>query len=302
MAASIAELAVISEVQRQLDWHQPRLLPGVVSAADLESEYNKRAEFISIFDRIEADLYEVGMPLMKMRYPADRRRTAQTVARMREAENALDRFWEAADDYYARKTGKTLHELLSELLTPRQLERTPEWVEPIPPAPSKNEPHVDTSTISDQFSTIHFEEPSQKFYNAGPRKMKIKTRGPEAVSVPETQAHATTGETEDGSEAEPIPVSKRALQMFSILFRTDNQGLPGEIPWTEFLHGMSSAGFSIEKQYGSAWLFSPSDSAQRSILFHEPHPGNKIPIQVALRHSRRLRSAYGWTANTFVLR
>ena len=90
--------------------------------------------------------------------------------------------------------------------------------------------------------------------------------------------------------------------MFSIIFRIENRELPGEVHWTEFLHGMSSAGFSIEKQYGSAWLFTPSDPAQRSITFHEPHPSTRIPIHIARRHAWRLTYAYGWTAKTFGLK
>ena len=90
--------------------------------------------------------------------------------------------------------------------------------------------------------------------------------------------------------------------MFSTIFHTENQELLGEVPWTEFLHGMSSAGFSIEKQYGSAWLFTPPDPTQRSITFHEPHPSAKIPIHIARRHAWRLTCAYAWTAKTFGLK
>jgi len=96
-----------------------------------------------------------------------------------------------------------------------------------------------------------------------------------------------------------IKVSKRAFQMFSKIFHTENQELPGEIPWTDFLHGFWSAGFSIEKQYGSAWVFTPPDTYQRSIIFHEPHPKTKIPMRVAKNHGSRLTKAYGWTAKTF---
>ena len=64
-----------------------------------------------------------------------------------------------------------------------------------------------------------------------------------------------------------IKVSKRAFQMFSKIFHTENQELPGEIPWTDFLHGFWSAGFSIEKQYGSAWVFTPPDTINDQSFF-----------------------------------
>ena len=135
IASAISELAVVSELQRQLDWHQPRILPNTLSKEDQEGEYNRRAKFMSIFDRIEMELYDVGMPLMKMKYPAEKRRTAVTVQKMRDAETALDLFWQSVDEHYKGKTGKILHDLLSEILTPRQLQRTPEWVEPPAPPP-----------------------------------------------------------------------------------------------------------------------------------------------------------------------
>ena len=86
---------------------------------------------ILIFDKIEAELYDIGIPLMKMKYPAEKRRTAVRVQKMRDAERALDLFWQTVDEHYRGKTGKILHDLLSDLLTPRQLERTPEWVDQV---------------------------------------------------------------------------------------------------------------------------------------------------------------------------
>ena len=294
IALAISELAVVSEVQRQLDWHQPRILPGTVSEQDLEAEYNKRTTLMSIFDRIEAELYDVGMPLMKMKYPAEKRKTAVTVQKMRDAERALDLFWESVDEHYRGKTGKILHDLFSELLTLRQLERTPEWVEPTPPSTPD---HLEI--VTDQFSTIGFEEPSPGVAVYIPPKTKTKTRGPGTTPKPDEDIQETI-QTEESPSFATITVSKRAFRMFSTIFHIDNQELPGEIAWTDFLHGLSSAGFSIEKQHGSAWLFTPSDVAQRSIIFHEPHPTNKIPMHIARRHGRRLTRAYGWTAKTFV--
>jgi len=99
-----------------------------------------------------------------------------------------------------------------------------------------------------------------------------------------------------------IAIGHRALKIFSILFNNPNDHeLPGEVSWNDFLHALSSAGFSIEKQRGSAWLFMPSlVEGWHPIIFHEPHPSSKIPIHVALRHGRRLMRSYGWTSQTFI--
>lgn len=295
IASAISELAVVSEVERQLDWHQPRILPGTVSKEDKEDEYNRRAKLMTAFDSIELKLYDVGAPLLKMKYPAEKRRTAVTVQKMREAETALDNFWQNVDEHYKGKKGKVLGDLFSEILTSRQLQRTAEWVEPtLPPTESNNVLKI----APEQFSTIGLDEPSSRTYVHAP-KIKVKTRGPSAETGAADEVPQVTQATEPQSAT--IGISKRAFEMFSLIFNTDNQELPGEIPWTEFLHGMSSAGFSIEKQHGSAWLFTPSDATQRSIIFHAPHPTNKIPIYIARRHGRRLTRAYGWSAKTFSL-
>ena len=63
---------------------------------------------------------------------------------------------------------------------------------------------------------------------------------------------------------------------------------------------MASVGFSIRKLDGSAWVFEPlSDLFRRSIIFHEPHPINKIPFQTARGYGRRLERACGWTRASF---
>ena len=180
IASAISELAVIAELQRQLDWHQPRILPHIVSEQDLKATYNERTMLMSKFERLEADFYNVGMPLMKMKYPADKQKTAVTVEKMRKAESALDTFWLAADEFYKTKTGKTLHELFVDQLTPRQLRRTPEWVEPSPsPSPETN---ASIDVYSEPFPTT-FGEPSLRVKIDAPPKQKVKSRGVRSKTV-----------------------------------------------------------------------------------------------------------------------
>ena len=211
--------------------------------------------------------------------------------------------------------------MFADQLTPRQLRRTPEWVDESAPAEINSQIDV----FSEPFPASFSEQSLPSKIDATP-KAKIKTRGvpsanidvyspdineynirpPNMTNLPEEAAGEPVTYSLSSAlilqERVTIKVSKRAYEMFGMIFRTENQELPGEIPWTEFLHGMSSAGFSIEKQYGSAWLFTPPNPALRSITFHEPHPSTKIPIHIARRHAWRLTNAYGWTARTFELK
>ena len=173
-----------------------------------------------------------------------------------------------------------------------------EWIEP----PKQTIP---TSPVADntEFTTLDLAERTQVLEKdiTIPIKIKLKTRGP-ATESPVTVDDVGN---DDPSPIAPsaIPVSKRAYKTFSALFYNPARDvLPGEIPWTEFLHALSSAGFSVEKQNGSAWLFvPPALMGRRPIIFHEPHPSSKILIHVARRHGRRLARAYGWTRETFVM-
>jgi hypothetical protein len=51
----------------------------------------------------------------------------------------------------------------------------------------------------------------------------------------------------------------------------------------------------------SSAIDGPASTTRSSIIFHEPHPSNKIPYVIARRHGRRLARAYGWSGETFVL-
>lgn len=101
-----------------------------------------------------------------------------------------------------------------------------------------------------------------------------------------------------------IDVDKRALETFNILFfRPSRSAQPGEVPWSDFLHAMASAGFAFAKLDGSVWHFRPSSSsAGHNIQFHEPHPAKAIRFRTARRIGRRLNRAFGWTGEMFRLR
>jgi hypothetical protein len=108
---------------------------------------------------------------------------------------------------------------------------------------------------------------------------------------------------EDAVPAATLAVDKRAFKVYSTLFHSpDSPNQPGEIAWPDFLHAMVEAGFGAMKLQGSAWHFTPERSdVDRSIQFHEPHPGNKLPFTWARRYGRRLTRAYGWTRESFTL-
>jgi hypothetical protein len=303
----LSDLAVAMEVDVQIACHQPnvgflhRPSQDVLDDKLLQKDCQPLFTVQDEFGALKCDMKRAGYPLSKFDYPSDKPRNAKTTDKMRTAELNLDRFWDVVDSHYVRQTGKTIQGLLSPAVHPRELERTPLWTEPMPQETAQASPASVTST----FDLLDLETRTRVFdldENAAP-KTKVKTRG-----IPLALRPAITKEPSPAPlihTTNIISVSNRAYAIFSVLFHdpyNNNKQLPGEIAWTDFLHALSSAGFSIEKQTGSAWLFVPAPTIGPSpIIFHEPHPSSKIPIHIARRHGRRLTRTYGWNSDTFVV-
>lgn len=235
----------------------------------------------------------------KFNYPVDKPRTRQTTDALRGAERNLDLFWKVIDQHFnASSQSDTIKHLFSGRLN---LQRTPEWVELEKVAKSAEKQAEEEP--SDSLSRLSIDH-RQSAFEAPLNREKVKTRG---------LSHSPGSDGAEPPDLVPqrlIPdqqprfaVSRRALKVFSTLFHTPNQtDMPGEVPWPDFLHAMGSAGFKIEKRYGSVWLFTPTKlDVENSIQFHEPHPSGRIPFQTARRHGRRLYGTYGWTSDVFAL-
>lgn len=306
LADVLSNLSLLAELKRQMGLLRPG--PPMVEALDLadrQAEFSKKSRLMSrVFGILRNGMKfsPTGTPPSKFNYPSHKKRTVTVAKELQQAESNLDRFWEAVDQHVARSDGKSLHELLAGVLEDRKLQRTPEWHEPDRSrTPTAREPK--TRNLADHFSAVDLQERTER--TIGPdaiseARPKTKTRGivgDSKVEAPEHQAEAP--------DIERIPkftVSKRGYKTFSTLFYTPSvDEAPGEIPWAEFLSAMASLGFSIKSLDGSAWIFAPvTDLFQRSIIFHEPHPSNKIPYRTARRFGRRLERAYGWRAESFV--
>jgi hypothetical protein len=305
----LSDVAVAMEVDEAVANHRPNV--GFLHTLPAKTLNDGRQKDLrplrDIQDEIMDDVFErkldtAGYPLSKFDYPSDKPRTASTTEKMRIAEQNLDQLWDIVDTHFLQRTGKTIHELLSAAkLKPRELERTPQWIDPIAQLPTAAQasttpalPNFDVHDLEERTRVQGIGEPPEP-------KSKVKTRGvarEPAIEVEEPISAPLL------NTPQTISVSNRAYATFSILFHnpSNNKQLPGEIPWTDFLHALSSTGFSIEKQTGSAWLFVPPSTIRSTpIIFHEPHPSSKVPFHIARRHGRRLARTYGWNSDTFVI-
>ncbi|KAF9696333.1 hypothetical protein EKO04_005368 [Ascochyta lentis] len=222
---------------------------------------------------------------------------------MRAAEAALDAFWNAANAHWLRVAGVTPGALIQDIVGERILYRTPAWVEPTKPPKLSNNLPMSNGPVESFFNHVHDEskEITGSFKRALPSvKTKQKTRGPATL---EQDTNSSPINPPFSDPAPSYTVDRRARKVFKTLFHSpESRDQPGEVIWPDFLHAMVSVGFGAEKLQGSAWHFTPATlAAERSIQFHEPHPGNKLPFKWARRYGRRLTRAFGWTSASFRL-
>ncbi|KAG6368750.1 hypothetical protein INS49_002964 [Diaporthe citri] len=315
VAQEISTLALLSECLRQIHLFQPwattahrEVETPHVQDTPVAHHYGEECEEFPPKElRLSVQVWTMASDVAKSPYPVHKKRTAMNVDAMQKAEALLDQMWAAMLGEMEEHDSLKPHCKKVLFFQGRQLQRTPDWVEPV--TSTKKTPHQIASpeVLVQSFGGLNIDD--NKVENFPIEKIKVKTRG-----TPAPQASASTQdeetEQEDQDPARIIQVDRRALKVFGALFHTPSStSKPGEVPWTEFLHAMRSAGFRIEKLYGSVWQFTPHDDSDghvgagmRSILFHEPHPHSKIPFWDARRHGRRLTRAYGWSGETFVAR
>lgn len=313
VAQEISTLSLLSECLRQIHLFQPWV---ATSHKEMETQQvkdvlrahlnDRRGETVPVERFRSSDLVRsIGATIEKTPYPAHKKRTAASVDKMQKAENLLDQFWDSMLAEMEQQNALLAH--CKKVLFPlgRQLQRTPDWVDTVK-SNSKRPAQVAASKgLVQSFGGLIIDD-DNKMEGSPKEKTKIKTRGTPApqsfISI-----HTQEAEQEDRPPTHTIEVDRRAMKVFSILFHTAfSTSKPGEVPWTEFLHAMRSAGFGMESLQGSAWQFTPHGdkeshitAGKRSILFHEPHPHSRIPFRDARRLGRRLARTYGWSGETF---
>jgi hypothetical protein len=307
--------AAMTEFDRQVAAHQPRVMfSHSLDTDQVDVEVAKR---MLLFDELaqvarKGELFgvaESGTPKVgRFVYPSDKKPSAANTAQMRTAEAELDAFWVDMEKVVKRRLGKTLQEHFQEHLPQRKVARTPEWIEPTKHGKSDN---MGTVEVQDRFALLDLEARTESTVarSVSSTKKKAKTKKEEPQPEPVVSLSKEQGVPKTSQSEVPQPVvlvSKRAYKAFSRVFYTPSRERdPGEVPWQDFLHAMTSVGCAAKRQVGPMWTFSvPPElggaDTSSSIVFHEPHPSHNIPINRARQHGRRLLRKFGWTASMFV--
>ncbi|KAJ5656482.1 hypothetical protein N7507_008432 [Penicillium longicatenatum] len=308
----IGDISLVSQCIRQLNLYHPWSRSWENELADrdeeLQRDYGERSKPWGLMlnalheQNISTGAVTLGDPTDgRFAYPVEKRRTKENVEKLRSAETSLDAFWASIDQVMKTKAGDLRGTVIRNILSqPRALQRTPEWLEP--EKTTAKEPEKASTDLHNyhSFSSV-YSELAGKARDIPQRKTKVKTRGkPQPPSVPVAESEVLL----QPNSADPQPtftVDARAYKVFrTIFFNPAITSTPGEIPWNDFLHAMTSVGFTAMKLYGSVWKFEPTGlDVERNILFHEPHPRGKIPFTMARHYGRRLSRAYGWFGGMF---
>ncbi|SMR52802.1 unnamed protein product [Zymoseptoria tritici ST99CH_1E4] len=310
IAVGMSDLAIITECLRQIDIYQPwsnQFEEQMVDRMEaIEKEFSRTAapwtRLLRAVTGSQTALAKYGAASEgRFNYPIEKRRTRETTEAMQRAEANLDLFWRKVDEILHLNAGDLDGFAVKTLLHERELQRTPDWVEP-----TKSKPVTRIEPLTRPLSEVYFDLEQRTERTIQPsdtvkERTKRKTR-PE----PNEQQSTLPVEANVAHDSEVHPtfeVDQRALKVFRTLFYTPSlTGAPGEVSWTDFLHALRSVGFLGEKLYGSVWQFTPTKfDVERSIQFHEPHPSGKIPFWKARRHGRRLSRNYGWFGQMFSL-
>ncbi|MBE3111410.1 MAG: hypothetical protein IMZ46_13055, partial [Acidobacteria bacterium] len=313
VASTIADVSIWSQCLAQLELYQPWAASFDQVFRKREDEFQdayiaRREPWVRMMDALGQQnlgaAVALGTPTEgKFTYPVKKRRTKETVQALRRAEGNLDVFWSVIDRLLHSKAGTLDGSAMGRLLLqPRELQRTPVWVEPAKDDSARKPPGADPDVLVKPFSELFFGLEPATTPLASP-KAKVKTRGTPSQDTSEPTDASASEENE--ADAQPVlAVDARALKVLrTVFFNPDVTSTPGTVAWGDFLHAMKSTGFAAEKLYGSVWQFrSMALDAERGIQFHEPHPSGRLPFNVARRYGRRLNRAYGWFGGMFVLK
>ena len=159
--------------------------------------------------------------MSKFSYPSDKRLNANVTKSLQEAEHNLDAFWKEVDDQFIKNDGESPYALLANILPHRDIQRTPDWVEPREGVANRGSR---TEDLSAQVALLELEARTEKTVDPealAPRPPKVKTRAEAAPSEP-PQAQPP----EEPAQPPKSTVSKRGLKVFSTLFYSPSGGDP----------------------------------------------------------------------------
>lgn len=311
VAAQLASLSVYGRLLRQVELFQPWAArfgadvqdKGVREALDGDFRRSVQAANVPKVTAYEVNDRLVGMATpgkSKFTYPLDNVLAAGNADQIRRAEVNLDGFWGRVKVELERSGAMTggLKDVFAKPL--RRFGGPAAEAAAAAAASGKSGKQANGAAANGGGEALEDWEIYAAEMAAKEADKKYKK---EAAAAAAAIAANGNGTAKTGSNKK-VTTDKRSLRVFRALFH-DPVAKPGEKPaevsWPEFVHSMHTAGFSIVKLYGSAWLFLPSaEVGGPPLMVQEPYTAsNKMTGTVARVVGRRLAWNYGWDRGMF---
>ncbi|EXK77800.1 hypothetical protein FOQG_17504 [Fusarium oxysporum f. sp. raphani 54005] len=310
---ALSDLSTCHEMLLAVRFHRPqnaaRTVQEVRATEDRETWKPRRSES---YKEDLGLLQHIGASLIRDFYlakPPTGPRNADWLTRSRVLRTALEKFWESI-------RGTVREEFRNSAYSPAEVDSLLEVVSANLSAEYLQQEQQAEAEI---LTAIHrVEEPQAVagfFYEAEPRPVpstivtrreKAKTRGGQGVSAGDTielgdKAASAHGEPTELTKGTAIEVTRQSLGVFQLMF-PDRDDVVKDVLWDRFVHAMIDAGFTARNNSGSAVAFKQLSGEGGRIVFHKPHPVDKIDPVLLRIMGKRMERWFGWRRELFVLR
>ncbi|EWG55568.1 hypothetical protein FVEG_17551 [Fusarium verticillioides 7600] len=141
-------------------------------------------------------------------------------------------------------------------------------------------------------------EPSNTSTTIAKGREKIKTRGEHGSSA----SDVTEPRAEDAEEMTKdaiITLPEDLLGVIHLMFPRKDKAAK-DVTWERFVNMMAKAGFTARNNTGSAVAFKQRGAGGR-IVFHKPHPADKLDPVLLRIMGKRMAKWFGWKRELFAL-
>ncbi|KAG6357176.1 hypothetical protein INS49_015054 [Diaporthe citri] len=242
-------------------------------------------------------------------YPVDKPRNKSRSMTMQRPELALDKFWDELDKYVKKHCSEDCFDAWQSQWPRREdLKRTKDWGD------------AETAPLVGRLAAVNLnlghEEKAPATEVARPskksKKKKRKAPVPESENIEDPRPNEAEDDTTQPKKPS-ISISKRAWQVFhdGLSFVPKEKKKPAELRWQDFLHAMTSLGFSATKMFGSVWRFDPGErhglqgseepkaKLQPRELLDKCVESTTLPfLHVHLKSDRKPRRVSDWTKHS----
>ncbi|CAJ0543905.1 Ff.00g039850.m01.CDS01 [Fusarium sp. VM40] len=308
---ALSDLSTCHEMLLAVRLHRPQNAARTV--ADVRATENREPWNPRPTDRYPNDmghLHDIGMSLVRDFYFAKQPtgpKNADWITRSQDLRAALEKFWTSIREIVTKEFRSSTFspESIDDLIKPISAHSTAEYLKQERQTEdvifaNMHQQH-DTSTLTNLFREVDIGTTSSTIS----RREKTKTQGGQRAS-----AARDTENLDDAPHAssEPekttdtiIEVTKQSLVVFQLMYPNKDEVVK-DILWDRFVHAMVDAGFVARNNSGSAVAFTQSSGEGGKIVFHKPHPVDKIdPVMLRIM-AKRMTKWFGWSRELFVLR